>query len=433
MGSLLAFGGCGPDSGGGGSATFVKPRPPAQTAAGSGLIAVDCIKERAYVPLDTLGLSENGQVAVIDLSVDPDVTDPRITTVALTHSDIPTGTAFDNDHSLILVVSGKSGAGGFVDIINEATNTLVPGSPFAFPTGTQAGYFGQVLYNPTTHLAIIGLCDNASCSSGDPNTGLVTFNPVTHKFGTIIPANYPETFALNDKTNVVIDASDDDASGEIGAANMGGHRACTLSDSNIGDDNDGSSFDRVTNIAVVSNEATNATVINLNGSSFAPSSGTPCTLNEGGTPPNSVLVTGLPSSTAGSAIDSVNHWAFLISDDDNGMALLTLPAAPVTQLTPGDITSVSSAFPDDPLGSSWGTQGDPYAVAVATCTSLPHKGYAVNSDFTFLAEVDLPTLMSTPGAISTAPPAGNCAGTTSTVTKCNNGNGVVFFPLPGVI
>ena len=433
LGSLLAVAGCGPDHHHGGLSTVTPPRPPAVTAAGSGLVAVDCKRQRAYVPLNTLGLGENGKVAVIDLSVDPDVADPRLATVALTHSDIPTGTAFDNDHSLILVVSGQSGSGGFVDIIDQATNTLVAGSPFAFPAGSQAGFFGQVLYNPTTHLAIIGVCDNASCSSGSPNTGIVTFNPVSHAFGSVIPANYPETFALNQNTNVVIDASDDDSTGQIGGVQVGNGRACTLSDSNIGDDNDGSSFDSVTNIAVVSNEATNATVINLNKSSFAPGSGTPCTLNEGGTPPNSVLVTGLPSSTAGSAVDAINHWAFLISDDENGMALLTLPTSKVAQLTPANITSVSSTFPADPLGSGWGTKGDPYAVSVATCTALPHKGYAVNSNFTFLAEVDLTTLKNTPLVIPTAPPAGNCAGTTSTVTKCNNLNGVIFFPLPGVI
>lgn len=269
LGSLLALGGCGPDHNHGG---FFKgpPPPPAQTSAGSGLFAVDCARERAYVPLDTLNQSENGQVAVIDLSVDPDATDPRIATVALTHSDIPTGTAFDNDHALILVVSGKSGAGGFVDIIDETTNTLVAGSPFPFPAGSQAGHFGQILYNPTTKLAILATCDNASCASGDPKTGFVTFNPVTHAFGSIIPANYAETFALNQTTNVVIDASDADASGQIGGVQLSKNRACTLSDANIGDDNDGSSFDSVTNIVVVSNEATDATVINLNKSSFAP-------------------------------------------------------------------------------------------------------------------------------------------------------------------
>jgi hypothetical protein len=283
----------------------------------------------------------------------------------------------------------------------------------------------QVLYNPTTKLAIIGV--------ESPASGLITFNPISHAFGTLIPANYPETFALNEKTNVVIDASDDDGIGTIGGVQMAKKRACTLSDSNIGNDNDGSTFDSATNIVVVSNENTDATVINLNKSKFNPAAGTPCSLDEAGTPPNSVFVTGLPPGTAGSAVDPDNHWAFLISDDDTGMALLTLPTAPLAQLTPEDVTSVSSTFPADPLGFRLGTKGDPHAVAVGTCTALPHKGYAVNSNFTFLAEVDLTTLKNTPLLIPTAPPAGNCAGTTSTVTKCNNLNGVIFFPLPGVI
>jgi hypothetical protein len=291
-----------------------------------------------------------------------------------------------------------------------------------------------VLYDATAHRAIVATCDTAFCfSTGSPLTGFVTFNTISHAFGTIVPANYAEAFAFNDKSGVLIDASDSDNNGEIGGVELTKARACTLSDSNIGGDNDGTSFDSSTNIAVISNEATNATVINLNGSSFAPSTGTPCTLNEGGTPPNSVLVTGLPSATAGSAVDAVNHWDFVISDGGPGMALLTLPTRPVANLVPGDITATSSNFPDDPLGALWRTAGDPYAVAVASCTALPHKGFAVNRTFTFLAEVDLQTLLSTPLVIPTAPPAGQCAGTASTVTKCNNLNGVVFFPLPGVL
>ena len=419
FGALLALSGCGGDSGGGGL-TVIPPPPPSKTSAGSGLFAVDCSRQNAYIPLDTLGMGGFGQVAVINLAVDPDVTDPRVTTVELTHADTPTGTALDNDHNLILVVGG-----GFVDIIDEATNTLVSGSPFALPASMNVGGTGQVLYNPTTKLAVIGV--------ETPTSGVITFNPITHIFGSLIPANYPETFALNEKTNVVIDASDDDASGEIGGIQVSKGRACTLTDSNIGGDNDGSSFDSTTNIVVVSNESTNATVINLNGSSFNPAAGTPCTLDEGGTPPNSVLVNALPSETAGSAVDPDNHWAFLISDGSEGMALLTLPTAPVAQITAGDVTAVTSSFPNDPLGIGWGTQGDPYAVAVATCTALPHKGFAVNSNFTFLAEVDLPTLDTAPLGIPTAPPAGHCTGTTTTVTQCDNGHGVTFFPLPGVI
>jgi hypothetical protein len=104
LGSLLSVAGCGPDHQHGATAT--PPRPPSKTSPGSGLFAVDCSRNRAYVPLDTLNGSGNGQVSVIDLSVDPDTTDPRVTVVALSHPDIPSGTAFDNHNNLILVVSG---------------------------------------------------------------------------------------------------------------------------------------------------------------------------------------------------------------------------------------------------------------------------------------------------------------------------------------
>ncbi len=431
FGAAAMFG-CGSDSGGGTTVTPAPP-PPAVTSPGSGLFAVDCARQLAYVPLDTLDGGGNGQVAVINLAVDPDTTDPRVTIVHLTHPDIPTGTALDNNDSQIIVVSGQtSGQDGKVDLIDENTNSLVAGSPFAFPKGAQAGYFGQVLYNPKTHQAVVGTCDSGSCSSGNALTGFALFDPVAHTFGAVIPANYAETFALNSTTNTVIDASDDDNTGQIGAVDIAGTRACTLSDTNIDSDNDGSSFDSTTNIVVVSNESTNATVINLKGSSYSPAAGTPCTLDEGGTPPNSVLVTKLPNSTAGSAVDPSTHQAFLISDGGNGVALLQLPKTAVTQIQPANITSESSALPNDPLGVTWGTQGDPYAVAVAACKKIPPSGFAVNYNFTFLAEVNLADFKNNAAGISTPPPPGNCAGTTTTVTKCDNGSGVTFFPLPGV-
>jgi hypothetical protein len=56
----------------------------------------------------------------------------------------------------------------------------------------------------------------------------------------------------------------------------------------------------------------------------------------------------------------------------------------------------------------------------------------VNSSFQFLVQIDLTTMQKTPAAISTQLPEGHCAGTTGTTFKCDNGNGVMFFPLPGV-
>ena len=123
---LLVLSACGGDSESGGR--IAPAAKPFKTSPGTGVLAVDCTRERAYIPLNTADVNGNGQVAVIDLSVNPDLTDPRVATISLTHPDIPSGTAFDNDHSLIIVVSGESsGLDGSVDLIDEATNTLVAG------------------------------------------------------------------------------------------------------------------------------------------------------------------------------------------------------------------------------------------------------------------------------------------------------------------
>ena len=433
---MMGVNGCDPcpscsHRGGGGGPTGT---PTPSQASGSGLFAVDCTRQRAYVPL--LNSPDpntcNGRVSVLDLSADPNTTDPRLITVVLSHPDTPTGTAIDTIHNLVLVVSGESGK-GFVDIIDQTNNTLVAGSPFMMPDGVQPGFTGQVLFDAVSQLAIISVIETSGCAQPNGCTGFIAFDPIMHNFGTVVAANYAETFAFNSTTGQILDGSDSDSGGTIGVIDFPGARACVLTDSNIGDDNDGASFDTTTNIAVVSNEDGTATVINLNGSSIVtnPSPPPACTIQEGGTPPNSVLLTSLPDSTAGSAVNSVTHQAFLIEDGGPGVTLAQLPPAPVTQLTSIPTPSIGS-IPNDPNGSGWDTQGDPYAVAMDQCHN---KGLAVNSYFsgtfgaTFLVEVDLATLLNNPGAIMTALPAGNCAGTATTF-GCNNNSGVLFFPLP---
>jgi hypothetical protein len=406
-----------------------------KAAPGSGLFAVDCNNNRAYVPLISSPdvQTGHGRVAVLDLSANPNTTDPRIETIILSHSDNPTGAALDVDDNLVIIVSGQSGAGGFVDLIDTTTSppSLVMGSPFAMPAGSEPGFFGQVLYDPIGKKAVISVLENSACPSAGTCTGFITFNPMTHSFGSVISANYAETFALNAATNQVMDASDDDVAGSIGLVDFPSSQACTLTDSHIGGDNDGASVDLNSNLWVVSNEDGTATVINLNGSSLsgtAPS----CTVNEAGGPPNmnSVLFDFSGASPAtipsGSAVNAVTHEAFLIDDDGPGITLITMPAGPVATATASQFTTFTAILPNNPENSSWATQGDPYAVAVDVCHN---KGLAVDSAGHWLVDVDVPSFKSSPSAISTPLPAGNCAGTATTL-GCNNGAGVVFYPLP---
>ncbi len=397
---------------------------PKTLTTGSGLFVVDCNTGKAYVPL--LGQPDpatgNGRIAIVDLTVDPDQQDPRLSTIVLSHADDPTGTAMDLDDNLVVAVSGMSGAGGFVDLIDTTTDTLTSDSPIAMPAGMEPGSTGQVLYDPVGKMLIIAVTWNSSCTSGTC-TGFVLFNPRTRKFSPVIESNYSETFAFDAAQSIVINASDDDNSGEIGIVDIAQRQTCLLSDPNIGSDSDGASVDFNTSIAVISNEDGTATVINLRGVAFSGSAPN-CVATEPGTTPNSVLITGLPSDTAGSAVNPETHEAFLIEDGDDGITLLSLPSAPVKQLTANMIGVVTANIPSTPDGWSFDPQSDPYAVAIDVCNNV---GYAVNDNFTWMVGVDLTRMRNNPSAIDTSLPSGSCAGTSR---SCDNGKGVRFFPLP---
>lgn len=413
------------------TATPTATPTPVVGSTGSGLFALDPTKELAFVPLlNPPGFDTNSRVAVLDLSVNPNTTDPRKTTVILGHPDSPTGTALDAKDGLVIVVSGSSGT-GFVDLIDENTFALLTPTPITVPGNSQPGDTGQVLFDPVHNVAILGVTDGTGCPTAGACTGFISFDPVAKTFGTLIPANYPETFAFNPTTQQVVDASDDNSSGATQIVDVAGSRTCALSDANLGGDQDGASVDNTTDLVVISNENGTATVLNLNGSMLS-GSGSSCTVTEGGTNPNSVLLSGLPSATAGSAVNSATHQAFLIEDGNPGISLISMPSSPVVQITAAVLSAISTSLPNDPNGCLWSTQGDPYAVAVDSVHNLGYAANTVSSSpdgATFLVQVDLAKFQSNPTSISTALPSGNCAGT-STTFGCNNNNGVVFFALP---
>ena len=406
--------------------------PTATAVAGSGLFGLDPVKQIAFVPLLSSPdpASGNARVTVLNLAANPNTTDPRQATVVLGHPDSPTGTALDAKDAIVIVVSGQSGT-GFVDLIDENTDALLTPTPIAIPGNSQPGSTGQVLFDSARQVALLGVIDGTGCPSSGACTGIISFDPVAKTFGTLIPANYPETFAFNPATQQLLDASDSSPAGATQVVDLIGSRTCALSDSNLGSDQDGASFDTSTNIVMISNEDGTATALNLNGSSLS-GTGSSCTVTEGGTPPNSVLLSGLPTETAGSAVNSNTHQGFLIEDQSKGLTLVNMPSSPVTQITASQLSTIISSAPNDPNGCTWQTQGDPYAVAVDPIHNL---GYAVGSSIvstngaTFMMQVDLAAFQSNPTGIPTVLPAGQCAGTPS-LFGCNNNQGVVFYALP---
>lgn len=436
VGIALAGGGCDPCST---CPTGVPPQ--ALIATASSLFAVDPARGLAYLALDSLSeTTGDGQVEVINVNADPDVTDPRVATIDLGHPDYPGGIAIDPSAGIVIVTSGQNGNGGFLDLIDENTNTVISGSPYPFPPGADSGIKpdgapGQVLFDPLTNHAVVSTIDAATCPSAGQCTGFAEFDLGSKTFGGVYQTPLADHFAFDATLDQIIAPADDIDPGigsgaGIIAVDVPNSAGCILSDQNVSEldsDPDAAGIDPVTNIVVLGNYfSSQATVINLQGSSFDETV-SPCMLNEGGTPPNSVNIdTGTGTDMPGVAVNPISHEAFLTANDDSPIALLGLPAVPATQLDPASVTALAhSTIPDDPDGVTFGAEAFPYGTVIDV---VNNQGYVLESNFTYLVRIDLNTLKTDPTAISTPLASGQCAGTTSSFS-CKNGNGVEFFPI----
>ena len=411
----------------------------------SSALAVDPVLQLAFVPLldSPDPITGNSRLAVINTAVDPDVADAIAGTLVLTHPDDITSVALDTVHHLVIVTSGGIGNGGLVDLIDEATHTLVDGSPFAMPPGadveqlfTNAGY-GQAVFDPVRKLAIISTLDDLiqnNCAAAGDCTGFTTFDLTTFTFTPIISTTASYDFSFNPLTNVAIPASLQAAAERGVAVDVENSIGCRLNDENLAEAPLGVGFDPSTNIAVIGNDDGTATVLNLFGSSFDAEDEPPCFLVTGGTPPNSVQVPGLASDSAAVAVNPVTHQAFLIEDDilgtefNDGISLISLPQTPVTQISSEQIPPpVISTLPYDPFGFFWQTQSEPFQV---TLDLVHNRAYAVSLFGYFMAQIDLTALQSNPSGISIPPPlTSSCVGLPGSL-GCNNQNGLIFYPLP---
>lgn len=427
--------GCGGSSGHHAAAASVATQG---TGSSASVVAIDCSTQRAYVALlDNVAGNNDGQVEVLDLSVDPDTTSPHVATIDIGHQDYPYSAVLDEADGLLIVSSGQNGNGGFLDLISTSTNAPIAGSPFAYPKGSDMSSKGGVLFDAAHNKVIVATSDDADCPSAGTCTGFAVFDMGTKTFGPVIQSqtgSESDNFALNTATDLVLNVNDDNpTTGQLEMVDLGSNTSCLLTDNNILGAEDAAGVDPTTNIWVTGNDDVDntATVINLNGSSLSGTGTSSCTVNEGGTPPNSVRMTNvLPSDSdvSGVAIDSGSHQAFITGEDGSDIGLISLPSAKVTQLDSGMLSEVTATLPNDPYGDTWYTLSEPDSASVVACSGSVY-GLAVDDDLGFLVAVDLTKFKANPSAVNTALPSGNCAGTSSTYS-CKNHNGVTFFPLP---
>lgn len=399
-------------------------------ATSASVIAVDCTRQRAYVPLDFFNDAVHGQVAVFDLSVDPDQGDPLVATIDLGMTALPRAAAVAIKSGTVLVLADDVLNTGQLLLINESDLSI---TSFPFPTGSRPDETDGVVVDPKNDTALVSMNDSLNDCTGGPGscTGQAVFDLTSHTFGPLIlVGSGVDNFAL-DATSDASLAPSDTVTPLLYAVDLSRQSTCTLNDGNISDlnaDPDGIAVDPSTSIWVVGSfESPIVTVLNLNDSSFT--SGPQCVLNEGGTPPNSVNydtqtgAAGMP----GAVINPVTHQALLTAESTNQIALLNLPATRLGQLTAPSITSVHSTIPNDPLGNAFDAADFPYGAAVDSCNNL---GYVLDDLRTFLVQIDLDKFGKNPAGISTPLPAGSCAAATTSF-QCDNGSGIRFFPLPG--
>jgi hypothetical protein len=407
------------------------PTPVPVAATNSSIIAVDCVTQRAYVPLAELNPDLDGEVAVLDLSVDPDKHDPRLTTIDLGVTALPRAAAVDINKGIAVVVSDDVLHTGHLEVIPESDNK--PGPPILFPTGSRPKDTDGLVFDADSGTALVSATDSFDDCTGFPGscTGMAVFDLATQSFGPFFQLLSPvDNFAFDTVTKRSV-ASSDSISPTLLGIDVANKLSCSLSDANVDhldDDPDGTGVDPTTNIWVVGNfDSPIASVLNLAGSKFTPA---PCKLVEGGTPPNSINHdTGSSDGMPGVSVNPLTHQALMTAASSNEVALLSLPTAPVVQLTAAMIASVHAAVPDTPEGDTFLPAEFPYATVVDTCHNL---GYVLSQDRTFLVQIDLAQLQSNPTSLNKPLASGSCAGTT-TPFKCGNGSGVKFFPLPGVL
>ncbi len=408
-------------------------------------MVVDPVTQLAYVPLLDSPDPDTGasRIAVINVAVDPDVTNAVQGTIVLSHNDIISSIALDAADGLLIVTSGGIGDGGFVDLINETTRVPVTGSPFAMPKGTDvyqfstnAGY-GEIVFDPIRKVVVISTLDDLiqnNCSSPGACTGFTTFDLSKHTFTPIIQTPVTYGFSLDPTTNVVLPMASF-TTGSMSVVDLNHSAVCTLNDANLQQYPEGVSIDSTTHIAVIGNDDTTATALNLVGSSFTNESKPPCELIQGGTSPNSVKLESLPLALSAAAVNPITHQAFLIEEDfdpsafNNGITLMSLPSAPVGQLTPGDIPApLISSLPFDPFGFYWQTQSEPFQVAV---DSVHNMAYATGIAGTFMVQINLATFQSNPADIAMPVTlATSCVDLFAATFGCNNQHGLIFYPLP---
>jgi hypothetical protein len=166
----LAIAGCGNSNG----SPTREASGAATDATSSSLVAVDCKRQRAYVPLPDLNTDLHGQVAELDLKADPDKKNPLIKIIDIGQIALPRSATVDIKTGTVLVLVDNVLGTGTMFLIDESDDSL---SSFPFPLGSRPSENSGAVVDSKASTALVAMSDSAvDCGVGVGGcTGQATF------------------------------------------------------------------------------------------------------------------------------------------------------------------------------------------------------------------------------------------------------------------
>jgi len=335
-----------------------------------GLIAIDGVRNVAYVPIYTLSGAGDGQVAVVDL--DPANANPVLSIIALPGSTRAVASAL-NPLTRLVYIEGRTPASGVEIYIVNADTDLVLGQLPA--TGlTHNGNFGGILVNPQFNKAVVAGSSQISLMD-------ISVNPPIFDAASIVTVRNTDSISLNFETQVLFVASD--GTNSVFDTTVSPPVKRTFP-STFGT-TDGNAFDNLTNTLIVDPEfVDHTTVCNFNELALttATTSTAPCMTVQGILSPTGPFGEG-PGGQA--AINVLTHQAVIADEFGHNIRLMQLPTAayigaPNNNGQPGSATvadaasAYSIATTQLPLGdvnpvdgtgeTQLGLRGDPNALTI---------------------------------------------------------------------
>ncbi|MGB8413355.1 MAG: hypothetical protein WCE23_11065 [Candidatus Binatus sp.] len=325
-----------------------QPTPPASSATGQGLVAIDTVNNVGYVPIYTLTSGGGGpispdaspapatsvpgssQLAVVDLTIG--ASSPIIKLIELSSVVEPTGGAFNEKNGRVYAEGVF--ADGSVSIFEIDTTTQAVINTIPCPGITQDGTWGGIVVDPVRNLLVV---------AGTSTIGLMdtSVEPPVFNAASVVSVAGTDSLSLDTTTGILF-VSTDGTNQIINIANL---PLVVLAFEGTDATTDGVGFDPATNILLQTDEvgADHGTAFNF---ATLDTSVTPATALHIGFDGLGVLPP-LGEGPGGQAVvNGVTHQGVISDEFGQNLKMIHLPVAKVAGALDNNGQPGSSTNPD---------------------------------------------------------------------------------------